>query len=57
MVKLSENYKIETARKLTELAIEKELISKHSNEKLTATTICDFFKTIFEQLDTDSATE
>lgn len=55
MLKLSVDYKIETARKLTELAIENKLIDNYGDEKITATEVCNFFKTIFEQLDSDSA--
>ena len=32
MIKLSTNYKIETARSLTELAIQNNLMSKYKNE-------------------------
>ena len=53
MIKLTTNYKIDTARKLTELAIENNLISMYSDETDTATAICDFFKTIYEKLDSE----
>lgn len=51
MIKLSDEYKIETAEKLTELAIQNNYISKYSEEEEAAKSICTFFKTVFENLD------
>lgn len=50
---LSANYKIETARALTALAIQNNLIAKSDSEKETANAICIFFKTLIKNLDND----
>lgn len=52
-MKLSDTYKIETARALTELAIQHKLIDDHGDETRTAQAICKFFKTIRDNLDSE----
>ncbi|WP_455804018.1 hypothetical protein [Clostridium butyricum] len=54
MIKLSTNYKIETARSLTELAIQNNLMSKYSNSEETAKEISKFFKTLLNELDSET---
>lgn len=48
---LNNNYKIQTAEKITELSIQNGLIPKQDSVEATARAVCDFFKTIFENLD------
>lgn len=53
-MKLSDTYKAETARSLTELAIQNGLISKNASPAQTAKYVCDFFKTIIDEIDNSS---
>lgn len=57
MIKLNNEYKINAAKELTELAIQNNLIDTHSDEESTAKAVCSFFKTIFENLDSGSEAE
>ena len=50
-MKLSSDYKIETARTLTELAIQNDLIPKYADEIDAAKAVAIFFKTLHENLD------
>ncbi len=54
MIKLNSDYKIKTAQSLTELAIQNNLILQYSEEQETAKAVCAFFKTIYDELDSDS---
>ncbi|WP_297712063.1 hypothetical protein [Clostridium sp.] len=54
MLKLDNIDKLNIAKKLTEIAIENNLISNYSDEKETAEAVCVFFKTIFDELDSSS---
>ena len=56
-MKLNSNYKVETARALTELAIQHEYIPKYADETDSAEAICTFFKTIIENIDSDNNSE
>ena len=51
MENLTPNFKISTAKDLTSLAIENNLITQHSDPKDTAKEVCDFFKFIVDNLD------
>lgn len=53
MIKLTTDYKVKTAKTLTELSIQNNLINQYSDEKETAEAICTFFKTIYDKLDSD----
>ena len=57
MIKLNDDFKITTAKALTELAIQNELIYKYNDEEKTAKAVCTFFKTIFDELDSNAETE
>ena len=52
-MKLSDTYKIETARALTELAIQHNLVDNYGDEARTAQAICKFFKTVCNNLDSE----
>jgi len=54
MIKLKNDYKIATAKTLTELAIQNNLIQRYNEEQATAKAVCAFFKTIYDELDSDS---
>jgi hypothetical protein len=54
MIELKTEYKITTAKTLTELAIQNKLIPDYNDEKANATAVCNFFKTVFSELDTNS---
>lgn len=47
----NESFKAQTAKSLTELAIQNSLITNYGSEEETALAICTFFKTIVDNLD------
>lgn len=53
MEKLNDNYKHSLAKTFTELAIQNNLISLQGCAEDTANEVCNFYKTIFENLSSE----
>jgi hypothetical protein len=54
MIKLDNNYKLSLAKECTMLALQNNMIAKYSDSVDTAKEVAKFYKTLFENLDSET---